>query len=90
MLSVPLTVRWNRSHRIVSHAQCSQAHYSAVTTLLLDRGYKVRIATRSVAKQGPFKELLEKKHGADAVEFVEIADYDKEESWDKILKGMSS
>jgi uncharacterized protein YbjT (DUF2867 family) len=55
---------------------------------LLDRGYKVRAATRSVKKQRPFQQHLEDRYGKDVVEFVEFTDYLDPASWDAILKSM--
>ncbi|RSH85395.1 hypothetical protein EHS25_004791 [Saitozyma podzolica] len=59
---------------------------SSVAVLLLDSGYKVRAATRSVEKQKPFQQMLESNYGKDAIEFVGVKDYTDPAAWDEILK----
>lgn len=63
--------------------------FSAVTTLLLERGFKVRVATRSASKQQLFHLALEAKYGLGSVELVEVDDYESEQSWDRMLRGKS-
>ncbi|KAJ7098159.1 hypothetical protein B0H15DRAFT_824375 [Mycena belliarum] len=58
---------------------------SSVTTLLLEKGFKVRVATRSVSKQQAFRETLQAKYGQDFVEFIEIDDFASAQSWDRML-----
>jgi nucleoside-diphosphate-sugar epimerase len=55
--------------------------------LLLDRGFKVRVATRSVGKQEPFRAALEGKYGQGSVEFIEVEDFTLEQSWERMLQG---
>jgi hypothetical protein len=59
----------------------------SVSTLPLDRGFKVRVATRSVGKQQAFRIALEEKYGQEAVEFVEVDNFTLEQSWNNMLQG---
>jgi nucleoside-diphosphate-sugar epimerase len=54
---------------------------------VLDRGFRVRAATRSVKKQQPFQQYLEGKYGKDAIEFVEVTDFTDPKVWDALLEG---
>jgi nucleoside-diphosphate-sugar epimerase len=54
---------------------------------LLEKGFKVRVATRSVAKQSAFKSAFEAKYGQDHIEFIEIDDFASSKSWDLMLNG---
>ncbi|KAH7106582.1 hypothetical protein BKA62DRAFT_826087 [Auriculariales sp. MPI-PUGE-AT-0066] len=62
---------------------------SAITDLLLQRGFRVRGVGRSAAKAAPFADHLNTKYGAGAFEFAEVADYTISGAFDSVLQGVT-
>ena len=60
---------------------------SVISRDLLQLGYKVRAATRSVARLQNLKSKFETQYGAGTFEVVEVADATAPEAYDEALKG---
>jgi nucleoside-diphosphate-sugar epimerase len=62
---------------------------AAVSSELLKAGYKVRAATRSIAKAEPLKKRFDAEFGEGAFEVVHVDDFARPGAYDEVLKGVS-
>jgi len=62
---------------------------AAVSQVLLKAGYKVKGATRTVAKVEPLKKRFDAEFGAGSFQVVQVEDFSKPGAYDEVLKGVS-
>jgi len=62
---------------------------AGVSYELLKAGYKVRAATRSIAKAEPLKKKFDAEFGEGAFEVVHVDDFARPGAYDEVLKGVS-
>ena len=78
-------VRTSKLHDTVKRSRCDCA--SATSEELVKRGYKVRAATRDVARTKPFADKLDKLYGSDLFEAIHVKDPAAPDAYEGTLKG---